>query len=83
MISSRTVPRGESDAEIGEERAWILAKGIELDLPAAANADETGSQAVTREAADEVGADDAVFHGDEDGIGHYAGSSGSDPGRSE
>ncbi len=83
MISSRSVPRGESDAEIGEERAWILATGIELDLRAAANADEAGSQAVTSEAANEVGADDAVFHRDVDGIGHYAGSSGSDSGRSE
>jgi hypothetical protein len=79
---SGTAPRGESDAEIGEERARILAERIDLDLPAAPDADETGSQAVTRQAADEVGADDAVFHDDEDWIRHYA-SSRTEPGRSE
>jgi len=83
VISSRTVPRGESNAEIREERARILAKGIDLDLPAAANADDAGGQAVTRETADEVGADDAVVNRDEDGIGHYAASFRSEPGRSE
>jgi hypothetical protein len=83
VISSGTVPRGKGDAEIGEERARILTKGIDLNLPAPANADDAGSQAVAREAANEVSAGDAIFYGDEDGVRHYAGSSGSEPGRSE
>jgi hypothetical protein len=77
-----SAPRSEGNPEIREERARILPKRIHLDLPPAVGSDETGSQAVTGEAADEVGAGDTVVHGDEDGVCHYPASSGND-GRSE
>ncbi len=82
-MASRSAPGGKRHAEIGEERARVLAERIDLDLPAAAGLHETRSEAVTREAADEVGAGDAVVDGDEDGVRHYAASFGTEPGRSE
>jgi hypothetical protein len=82
-MSSSSVPGGKRDAEVGGEGARILAKRVDLDLPAAAGSDEAGREAMAREAADEVGACDAVVHGNGDGIRHYSASSGTEPGRSE